>query len=146
MSSATNTLQGAIGEFIEVCLSVTGIRRAPRDPEEQINIWPVAMAYAATGNFATEPAGEFTGLHDVQIAVLMPLQSLRLCTQIILPFVESVPEALYEHRNQRLSQHYETFADIDYTLGPIEWVPELYMYGIVFTIRGLKILNTVAIA
>lgn len=138
------TLQGAIDEFIAVMRQTTGPRFVPDDPPPDIPAYPAAIAYGSDGEYTDVPAGRYTGLHNVIVALVMPLNAgIQVCTQTMLPYAETVPHALYEHRNGRTSSHYETFEFISYSLGPLEWPRGQEQYGFLFTIHGVKIHNEV---
>lgn len=138
------TLQGAISELVNVIADVSGINYVPDEPSEQISAWPAAMIYATDGLVSGMRAStENKSLHNVAIAIIMPLQDMRLATEIMLPFYELVTDALITHLNGRTSAHYSTWSELNYTLGPIEWPSGQLMYGYIFTIGGLKIINEV---
>lgn len=138
------TLQGAIAELVDVIAAVDGINHAPDEPSEQINNWPAAMTYATNGFVSGNRASaENKSLHDVTIAVLMPLNDMRQATKTMLPLYEKITDALISHLNGRTSANYSTWGSLDYTMGPIEWPQSLEMYGYIFTIRELKIINEI---
>lgn len=138
------TLQGAIGEFVDVIGAVSGIKAAPDDPAEQVTLWPAAMTYATNGNVSENRASiEDKSLHDVTIAVIMPLQDMRQATKTMLPLYEPIVAALITHLNGRTSTNYQTWASLEYTLGPIDWPQGQLMFGYIFTLRGVKIINDI---
>ena len=135
------TLQGAIIELINVIEALDDINYAPDEPNESVTVWPAAFAYATDGININEPPDISKDLHTVQIAVLMPLNDYRQATKVMLPLYESITGAINNHRNDRTSAHYATFGGIRYTLGPIDWPQGELMYGYIFTIENLKIIN-----
>lgn len=138
------TLQGAIDELIAVMATVSGVNAAPSDPTEQVSIWPAAMVYGSDGYLADiRASAEDKSLHSVQIAVIMPLNDMAICTQIMVPLYEPIASALITHLNGRTSSHYQTWAGWSYTLGPIDWPSGQLMYGYVFTINEVKIINDI---
>ena len=136
-------LQGAISELVAVIGAVNGVHHAPDEPGEQVSAWPAAMTYATDGISRNEPPDTVKSLHSVQVAVIMPLNDMRQATRAMLPLYETITAALYTHRNGRTSAHYDTFGEISYTLGPIDWPQGQVMYGYVFTIPAIKIRNTI---
>lgn len=137
------TLQGAIDEFITVMDAVSGIQYVPPDPTEQVPVWPAAVVYLADGVSRNQPQGVMTQLHNVTIAFVMPLVDLAQCTRTMLSYAQSIPEALFDHRNGRTSAHYATFGDISHTLGPIEWPQGQEFFGYLFRIEGVKVQNEI---
>jgi hypothetical protein len=137
------TLQGAIAELVDVIAAVDGIIHAPDEPSEQIATWPAAMTYATDGTAINEPPDVAKDLHNIQIVVIMPLVDYRQVMKTLLPLYEPIRNDLIAHRNGRTSAHYATFGTIAYTLGPIEWTQGQEMFGYVFTIQNLKIINGV---
>lgn len=137
------TLEGAIHELVAVVGAVDGIQYAPDELTERISNWPVAMVYATDGSTGMGGNDIQTDLHNIQIAVIMPQNDMRQQSKTIRPLYEKVTKALFQHRNGRTNNHYDTFAGISYTLGPIEWPSGELWYGFVFTIEQLKIQNTI---
>jgi len=139
------TLQGAIAELIDAIGAVPGVQFAPDEPIEQIVGWPVAMAYMTDGLLSGNRASqENKSLHNVQIAVLMPLNDLRQCMLTMLPLMEPIVNALITHLNGRTSNNYSTWGNLTWILGPIEWPQGQDMFGYVFTIEGMKIINEIS--
>ena len=136
------TLDGAITELIGVISGVSGIQVAPTSPAEQVTAYPAAFAYATSGRSRNAPAGSTTDLHAVQIAVLMPLNDMGQATQTMLPLYEPMIAALINYRDNRTSSNFQTFGDITYTLGPIDW-GGVVMYGYVLTLEEVKIQNVI---
>ena len=135
------TLQGAITEIITQVGTVAGIKHAPTDPQEQVTAWPAAFAYTTDGALSPNRASiEDKSLHNISIAVLMPLTDLRQCMLVMLPLYELIMDVLITHLNDRASSHYAAWGGIRYTLGPVDWGGNL-MFGYVFTIENVKIRN-----
>ncbi len=137
----TATLQGAIAELITVVSGVTGVQNAPATPTEQITSYPVAMVYAAEGKSSNGMSSRLESEHNIQIALLMPLNDYRQATTTMLPFHEPIIAALFSHRNSRASLHYQSFAGVSYTFGRIDWGSEAF--GYIFTIEGVRIKNNI---
>lgn len=140
------TLQGALDELVTVLDAVTGVNYVPPDPPNSIPTGPTAVPYASGGSFGSETFGTYKGMHNPVIALVLPQGvSLSIANQVMLPLLEPTIDALYGHRNGVTSSHYSTFTEINYTYGPIEWPPDgRLLVGFLFTIRGLKIINTVS--
>ena len=139
------TIEGAINELIDELAQIQGIYNAPPTPLEQVTAWPVAMVYNSSGQLSENRASfEDKSLHDVEIVVLMPLNNLNLAVRTMLPLYELVVKKLIQHLNGRTSNNYETWQTLNYTLGPIDWPQGQLMYGYLFTIGGMKIINDVS--
>ena len=140
---ADYTLQGAIHELVAELRGIANINYAPDTPTENAPQYPAAMAYATDGLSINEPANVAKDLHNISIAVFMPMTDYAIVIGIMLPLYEPIRNAFIAHRNSRTSQHYSTFGNITYTLGQIDWGGGQLMYGYVFTIENLKIMNTI---
>lgn len=136
------TLQGAIDEIIDELADVEGIQRAPDDPEQQIVVWPVAMAYASESVSVLDASNTKKDLHDITIAVLMPLVSLPHAVQITLPMFDRITEVLWDHLQGQTSAHYSQFRDISGSFGPIEWGNNEVYFGWLIKVNQLKIRQT----
>ena len=138
------TLQGAISEIVDVIAAVDSVNHVPDEPTEQVTIWPAAMVYATDGLVSPNRASvENKTLHSITVAVIMPLNDMRQATKIMLPLYEPIANALIGHLNGRTSQNYSTWGGLEYTLGPIEWPQGQVMYGYIFTLREVKIINDI---
>lgn len=135
------TLQGAIQEFVDVIAAIDGINYAPDEPSGNVPSWPAAFTYATEGLSINEPPDMAKDLHNIQIAVIMPFGDYRQMMLTLLPLYELIRNDLIAHRNGRTSDHYITFGNIVYTLGPIDWGGSSTMFGYVFGIQGVKIYN-----
>ena len=134
------TLQGALDELITVIDAVSGVNWAPADPPGNVPVGPTAVVYASTGRLFTDTPETYRGLHNVEIALIMPEGTLPQQVQAMLPLLEPVVAAIITHRNGQTSSHYSTFSDINYVFGPINWGGQLHT-GFIFTIQDLKIRN-----
>jgi hypothetical protein len=100
------------------------------------------MTYATDGVLSGNRASaENKTLHTVTVAVIMPLNDMRQATKTMLPLYEPISNALIAHLNGRTSANYSTWGALEYTLGPIEWPQGQIMYGYIFTLREMKIIN-----
>ena len=138
------TLQGAIAEIQTEIGAISGVNDAPADPTEAITAWPFSMCYPLLGELSGNRASvEDKSLHDVAIAIGRPLGDYRLVNRDILPLYETIVAKLINHLNGSTSSHYSTWSGLGYTYGPFEWPSGEIMYGFIFTISGLKIINAV---
>lgn len=136
------TLAGAIAEFVDVIAAVSGIRFSPDTPTESLPVGPAAFVFTANGQSIGAPADSVTTLHDITVAILSPIGSLPATVDLLLPLYEPIEAALYSHRNGRTSAHYQTFAGVDYTFGPVDW-NGIAAIGFLVTVRGVKIQNSI---
>lgn len=136
------TIEGTIAELMGVLRDINGIQYAPDEPNEQVTAWPAAFGYPVAGRLADGyPSGMYTVKHTVEIALMMPENDYRLMTKIIVPLIDPVYNALVSYNNDQTSSHFNTFATISYTLGGIPWTQGQDMYGVVFTLEDVKIMN-----
>jgi hypothetical protein len=142
---AAKTLYGALAELVTVVDAVAGVDWAPEQPPEQIGRGPAAVVYASNGQWGKEDGmaawGVNKGLHAPQIALIMPQGDQAMQSEVLLPMAEPIAQALETHRNGKTSSHYSTFLYITYFFGGVNW-NGLTSAGIIFTIHGLKIENT----
>ena len=134
------TIEGAILEWVEIIQAVDGIQNVPDTPLEQVTSTPQVMIYNTDGFSLNEPNDIEKSLHNVQLAVVMPLSNLSYAIKTMLPLYEKIVKALWDHRNSRASANAATFEQITYTFGIIEWA-QLDLYGYIFTLNNVKIWN-----
>ncbi len=134
------SIEGASLEIARLLATVPGIAAAPDYPLEQVTAWPVAYVYSSDGTSIVEPQSTQKDLHNLNVAVLMPLTDQGMAMRAMLPLYERVTNALHTYRDGRSPDHFITFQRISYTLGPVEW-GDLLCFGYVFTMEGMKIHN-----
>ena len=138
------TLQGAIAELQEAIGNIPGLNDTPPDPTEAITAFPFSMAYPLAGELSGNRAStEDKSLHDVGVAIGVPLNDYRLANRDVLPLYETIAAKLITHLNGKTSIHYSTWGSLTYDYGPFEWPSGQIMYGYTFTIGQLKIINEV---
>ena len=138
------TIQGAIDEIISDLAAIDGINLAPSDPVETVPIFPAAIVYTTDGTVSTTKASLWDhSLHNVAIAVIMPLNDYAYCMQTMLALYEPIIAAILTRQQVTKSSHFSTFGNIDYTLGVIDWPQGQEMFGYIFVIREMKIQNAI---
>lgn len=112
--------------------------------------WPYVGVY--TNQFVSNYSAHavLTNLNDVTIAVVAPLGDLAKVTKFMTPLLESVPHEVYkrfyhESESNVNSDHVQHIGtEIQGTMGPIEWPQGQEMFGILFTLLGVKVQNKIS--
>jgi len=63
------SLSGAVTQLQTLALTISGIKDAPVNPPESINVFPFVVAYPARGTFTGEGSGTIRGLHTIYTEV-----------------------------------------------------------------------------
>lgn len=93
-------LENVIAEVIADLRSVPGLAAAPNHPQEQINEWPMLFAFSKSGSWRLGTADDGIGhkmrfgSHTIQVVVMVPRKDLPADIARLMPFAESVPNAL----------------------------------------------------
>ncbi len=132
------TLAQVIERVAAVMSSVPGIRRAPVNPEEQMNVFPFAVVYPADGDNTFGTPGERLALDSIAIEIHVARKDLPRDIQSALPFVDSIPDALMADMvATQWAGTIDTFESISWTFGPLGW-GGMDTLGFRFTVGGIK--------
>ncbi len=143
METTNANIRGFIAECVEVIRGLPGLTYVPDNPPLHAVVWPMVTVYASDGITTDQPAGlVMTGIDNVTIAVVLPLDNLERTIDFLLPYREQIPKALFtEFTKNNASSHAQKIGIISYTLGPIEWPQGIEMFGFLFTVNDVKIQN-----
>lgn len=130
-------LQVIIDQIQAEVRAVPGIRAAPDEPPAQINQFPFAVCYAREGYFKVGPVGTLHGIHEIVLEVHVARQEMEHDFQQVMPFAESIPNAILAAYGDGRLTGLEVLQEIRYAFGPLGWggVPTM---GFLFRINGIK--------
>ena len=132
------TLAQVIERVATVLASVPGIRRAPINPEEQMNVFPFGVVYPLDGESQFGTPGERLELDSIAVELHVARKDLPRDVQGALPFVDSIPDALMSDMiSTQWANTIDTFESISWTFGPLGW-GGMDTLGFRFTISGVK--------
>ncbi len=115
-------IQTAVAYVQGLAQNLTGMREALAVPPEQINAFPAAMCYPATGEFRAGPLGMMRGLHSLVVEIHVARVDLPRDIALALPFGEMLAAAVLA--DPRLGGTVDTVrADegLSYTFGALAW-------------------------
>lgn len=138
------SLETVITQVQAYLAGVSGIRKAPSKPPDQINLFPFAVTYPFTGRWTMAPAGSKTGLHDLVIELHVARKDLPRDYALAIAFAESIPNELFLRLkdDSKWNGTIDTFGDVTY-----EFLPMTYggveTLGWRFTVENVKIQSNV---
>jgi len=88
------TVATAVAAIAAVVDGVSGVTLAPTYPRETMNESPFAVTYVITGEIDIGPIGTRKSLLSIAIDLLIPRRDIALDMETLLPFVDSIPNAL----------------------------------------------------
>jgi hypothetical protein len=137
-------LQDAIDQVIAVLRDVSGIRKVPSDPPEQLTAWPAAVVYVQSGAWKMGAGyGGKTGLHNIVIELHFDREvDLAHTVEEALKFADRVPNDLLSAFLDNLLPAVQTFEDIVFEFGPLGWGGKSTL-GYRWTIRNIKMQSTI---
>ena len=88
------TVATAVAAIAAVVDGVSGVTLAPTYPRETMNESPFAVTYVITGEIDIGPIGTRKSLLSIAIDLLIPRRDIALDMETLLPFIDSIPNAL----------------------------------------------------
>ena len=141
------TLQAVIDQIQDVVAAISGIRAAPHEPPDNINIYPFAVAFAKTGTWTLgKPTGCMTGMHDIVIELHTGVRKdLARDVTAAMAYAKSVPNAIGTAQLVTVSlTALEAIGSITYEFGPMVWGPldkSVNTIGWRWTIHNVKTID-----
>lgn len=140
------TLQAVIDQIQDVVAAISGIRAAPHEPPDSINIYPFAVAFAKTGTWTLgKPTGCMTGMHDIVIELHLKRNDLARDVTAAMAYAKSVPNAIGTAQLVTVSlTALEAIGSITYEFGPMAWGPldkSVNTIGWRWTIHNVKTID-----
>jgi hypothetical protein len=88
------TIASALTAIAATVAGVSGVKRAPDNPAENINEYPFALIYVMDGNINIGPVGTKKSLLSISIDLLTVRRDISLDMAILTPYLDSIPLAL----------------------------------------------------
>lgn len=114
------TLQDFIDQVQDAVGALSGIRGAPDEPPESINVFPFAVAYARDGTYEQQK-GMMKGLHNVVVELHVARKDLARDVQAAMGYAKSVPNAILDAQEDGNLAAASWLGRISYTFGPMAW-------------------------
>lgn len=135
----TEKIQLAINEIQDAIGAVTGIKRAPDNPTGKIqDMWSVA--YPSDGVITKHGYGMSISLHSITSVLVSSIPEMDRAYATLTPYVDLIPQKLFDTLDAGTFTTLQTFGDITYTTGQIDWGGTLY-WSVQFVIRDVKYLD-----
>lgn len=118
------TLETVISEIAEDLQDIEGLRGAPSEPPEQINVFPFVVIYVRGGVWQIGAPGVIRGLHDIVVELHVARRDLPRDVRAAMSYAESVPQILLgalSAKGDRFNGSISTFGRLSYTFGPMQW-------------------------
>ena len=113
------SLQAAIEAIQDKILAISGIKAASDYPPENVNQFPFAVTYAASGTFNIATYGRRKGLHTIHCEVHFARANLPTAIELAMPYLESIPNALLA--DPKLNSTVDTINALRYSFGVLDW-------------------------
>ena len=110
-------LQDAMDWVQDTVGALEGMRGAPHEPTESVQVFPFSRAYAGEGVIEMNELGMDRGLHSIVVEIHVGRQDLPRDVKKAMPYVDSVPAALLA--SPTLGGTVSTFGRIRYRFGPM---------------------------
>lgn len=88
-------LRSSIGEIQTLIAGLAGVRQAPTDPRDELNVFPFAVCFPNTGSSVARPIDDQTALHNLTLEIHTARKSLTRDMTTLYPYPELVANALY---------------------------------------------------
>ncbi len=122
---AAQRVQAALRQLQLYMATLAGIKAAPEYPPEQLDPFPIAVAYVQDGVVLPgEPAGAKTGLYTLMVEVhVARAGDLPKAAEALAGFADSVPDLLIDKlwNDNKWAGTINTFEQIRVTFGPSKW-------------------------
>jgi hypothetical protein len=141
------TLQQAIDAIQADLGALDGIRGAPDEAPESINVFPFVVCYPSSGEWRSDIPGAKIGLHTITVELHVARKDLPRDIQKAMAYSESIPNALLKAvattAGDRFAGTIATFDRITYTFGPLGW-GGMETFGFRFQISGVKMQSDIS--
>ena len=113
-------LQAAIDDVQNTVAGLTGIRAAPHEPPESLNVYPFCVAYAGSGSWEYGPMGDKKGIQNIVLELHVARKDLARDIAAAMAYCESIPNAIMA--DPTLGGTVNTISGpIVYTFGALSW-------------------------
>jgi len=140
------TLQQVIDAIQDDLGALTGIREAPDEAPESMNLFPFVVVYPSSGEWRSDTPGGKIGLHTLTVELHVARKDLPRDIQKAMAYSESIPNVLLKTvatvGGDLFDGTIQTFDRITYTFGPLGWAG-VDTLGFRFQIVGVKMQSNI---
>jgi len=140
------TLQQVIDEIQADIRALSGIRAAPDEAPEQINIFPFVVAFPGPGTWSSDIPGNKINLASVVVELHVARKDMAKDIQAAMVYENSIPNVLLKAvastAGDRFNNTVSTFDNITYTFGSLGW-GGMDTFGFRWTINGIKLQSNI---
>lgn len=116
------TVYDAIKEIQDIVGAISGIQQAPDEPPEQMNVFPFAVCYAASGEYIWHHKASMRGNHNIHLEIHLARKDLPYDVKAAMAYCQNIPLALFNATKFGVTLTAVKNIDrIEYTLGPLGW-------------------------
>jgi hypothetical protein len=137
------TITSALTAIAAVVAGVSGIKRAPDNPMENINEYPFALIYVMDGAINIGPIGTKKSLINIAIDLLTVRRDISLDMAILTPYLDSLALALVSELStggDQFTNTISTFGVLRLEFLPIYPYAGAEMIGYRFVMEDVKLL------
>jgi hypothetical protein len=117
--------------------ALAGVRSAPDYVPDQVAEDLVIVCYPATGTWKSNTPEDLRGLHALHLLALLPNVSLAVASERLRPYVDLIPQRLWQALKAGRLTSLDTFGDISYEFGEWEYGGIEYA-GYRFIVQNVK--------
>ena len=117
------TLQQVIDQIQDAVGALSGIRAAPDEPPESLNVYPFALAYSRDG-FHEQRQGKMVGTHNIVVELHVARKDLARDIATAMGYAKSVPDAIFAAQEDGSIAGASWLGRISYTFGPMAWAEQ----------------------
>lgn len=140
------TLQQVIDAIQDDLGALTGIREAPDEAPENMNVFPFVVVYPSSGEWRSDIPGNKIGLHTLTVELHVARKDLPRDIQKAMAYSESIPNTLLKAvastSGDLFASTISTFDRITYTFGPLGWAG-VDTLGFRFQVIGVKMQSAI---
>jgi hypothetical protein len=136
------TLQGAIDQIQGQIMNVSGIRAAPSEPPEKLNMFPFAVCFTRSGIYQIGPPEVMTGLHVICIEVHVARRDLPRDIRAAMVYAKSIPNKVFSALKASSLTAISTLGNIRYEFGPMAYGGQDTL-GFRFLLEDVKTQDTI---
>jgi len=131
-------LKDALAEIIDELQTMSGIRRVPDEPPENIDQFPFAIVYPLTGVYTVGPSTLMKGLHSINIELHVARKDLPRDYSTVIDLIDEIPYQINKLRKDGKLTAMSTFGDFTFTFGPLSWA-NVETLGVTYTLTEVKV-------
>lgn len=115
------TLQDAIDQIQAEMKSLPGMRLAPSEPPDSLDVFPFSVCYAEAGEYNIGPPELMTGLHTIVVEIHVSRRDLVHDVRTAMRYAKSAPNEIFDAFKSGTLTAIQTLERITYTFGGLGW-------------------------